>query len=50
MNPLIRVLKIANQDKNQHYLLFMRLWIKISWLLSHPIRIGRSIGMSLIKN
>ena len=50
MEPLVKVLKLVNQDKkNPHYQSFMKQWIELNWLSRHRSSNGKSIGKSLIK-
>ena len=49
MEPLIKVLKLIDQDKKPHYQSFMKQWIELTWLSRHLSSNGKSIGKSLIE-
>ena len=50
MEPLVKVLKLVNQDKkNPHYQSFMKQWIELNWLSKHQLSKEKTIGKSLIE-
>ncbi|KAL6350096.1 hypothetical protein AAG906_004034 [Vitis piasezkii] len=49
MEPLVKVLKLVDQDKSPHYQSFMKQWIELNWLSRHRSSNGKSIGKSLIE-